>query len=268
LRRDELTPFVRLRVPGDDCVAEVARWRADDDATWQRGDFLVSPRAQVGQIVDVYVRERTSANPAMLRHIAHCLAQHCEVSWANAPDAVSRELWRSIASYGLRVFGLIAKPGRQPLLRPISLSDAEPGHVGYALVANDQARALERATMLAAKIEDDTRQRELRATIALAAETARTRPTEPRLMFLGATYLVDAEGLEVPLAEFDGAWCFFSEDEVVWYLLEHKTRRRAQSDLTKKFGHLCIAPILVDIASDEVKGKVSVAMVRWPTATQ
>lgn len=267
--RTELTHFSRLKLLGspEEWLDEVTTWLDGGGARpWEAGNFLVSPRTGAGLITDVYTRSGAAPETETLRHVARQLARHCQKSWEAPPDATARELWRSIAAFGLNVLGLLAKSGRRPLLRPVLLhaEDGEDdGHVGYALACIPAATGLERARSLLPRVTDEAHRRELLATTAVAAETATAHEGEPMLLFLGSTYLVEAKRAQREVAEFDGAWCFFGATSVTWFLLEHKNKRASGRDLKKKLRHFNAAWKSWDVESTAVRGNVSVATLAW-----
>jgi hypothetical protein len=269
--RRDLSHFSRLKLLGraDEWLNEVRTWLDDpDERHWKAGNFLITPRTETGLIADVYVRAGEPPQPATLRHVATQLARHCIRSWDGDPNAASRELWRSIAVFGLSALGLATKPGRRPLLRPVELHSRgqDDGHVGYALASSPAASGLERARLLAPRVNDEAHRRELLATIEVADETAKAHESEPMLLFLGSTYLVDAKRAQREVAEFDGAWCFFGSGSVTWFLLEHKKTRSTDRELNRKLKHLTPSSEPYDVQRQDIRGRLSVARVVWSPA--
>ena len=243
-----LTHFARVKLPGParGWLDEVEVWLRDESA-WTKGNFLVAPRAIGGRsedgasrppglLVDVYARTGEPVATELLCATAGRLAEHCEQSWGQAATPDSRELWRSIAVFGLRSFALLTVDSVRPLLKPAEIraeQNEDVGRVGYAIVARPDA-GLTHARRLAERFIDEVRQREFNATLVTAEETAARHEGAPLLILLGTTHLVDANNAQTQRAEFDGVWAFFAADGVHWYLLEHKKRRSPGHDLDGK----------------------------------
>ncbi|MBX3223370.1 MAG: hypothetical protein KF795_22855 [Labilithrix sp.] len=244
--REELTHFSRVHLLGEPpaWLEEVRRWKDESSVSdaWASAFFLVSPRARRGLVCDLYLRRTSVPAAAFLHQVALRVAAHCEASWTSSPDAERREVWRSVAAFGLRAFSELASDNCQAVMRPAAIDlHGSTGHVGYAVLSKPAASALGRARELVDQMSDPIRQRELRATIRVVEETARSRPDDPLLLFLGSTYLVERKRQQKNLAEFDGAWCFFGKDKTSWFLLEHKKGHRAEDPegaLTSKLRHL------------------------------
>jgi hypothetical protein len=262
-----LKHYARLKLPRktSEWLDEISEW-LKVDAAWTTGNFLVAPRASSGLLVDVYVQLGQPVSPAVLRAAADRLAVHCSESWEGPIDEGKRELWRSGAVFGLRSLALLARDGVRPLLRPAALRHSDEhgdGHVGYAVLA-DPSLGIKHARELAKLVADDTRRRELEVTLDVAEETTASHEACPLLVFLGATLLVDAKQTQRERAEFDGAWCFFGEEQVDWYFLEHKRSANPQSDLREKLELFVRASEPYKITSP-VEGRAAVAKVVFAT---
>jgi hypothetical protein len=114
-------------------------------------------------------------------------------------------------------------------------------------------------------VKDDQRQRELGATLKVAAETSAAHASAPLLIMLGSTLFVNARKAQEERTEFDGVWAFFERDRVVWYFLEHKKSASAESALRAKLAFFSSAASTYDITSD-VRGKAAAAILTFPHA--
>lgn len=275
-----LEHFARLKVPrpSQEWLHEIQDWLADDDA-WMNSNFLVAPRAIAltapgagfatpGLLVDIYSRAGEPVAPEFLRATAVRLAEHCERSWDGSATADCRELWRSIAVFGLRALSLLTLDSVRPLLKPAEINNADDdgdvGRVGYALVA-DSGKGLAHARALSARFANEIRRREFEATLAVAEETAAHHEDAPFLLLLGTTHLVDAKNAQTQRAEFDGVWAFFAGDAVHWYLLEHKKRVSPSGDLDAKL-KLVTRPHTLYTPMADHQGHVALATVRYGAA--
>lgn len=264
--RSDLVHFARVKLNGapTNWLNEVTTWLSGTSGgVWDSSNFVISPHHN-GLIGDIYAAAGNDPSPSTLRHVSIQVARHCHASWSDPPAPATRELWRSAATFGLRIFALIVKQGRRPLLHPAELGDADGGHVGYGLVSHPVSEGIAHATGLASDIADSARRRELTATILVAEETSSLFPGDPMVLILGSLYLVDAKRAQHQLAEFDGAWCFLSGERITWFLLEHKKKKAgASGDLKKKMKHLEPPVDEYRVERKDISGDVSVVKLQW-----
>lgn len=262
----DLSPFVRLRVPGAETswLKEIHSW-IDDQHPWESANVLVTPTGTGHLICDVYVSRPNDPSPRTLRRVAERLAAHSAESWRRAPDAASRELWRSAAVLGVRCFMLLRAPTHEwkAFLKPAKLTSSDSERVGYAIVGESAAAVLRKGEEIVTLIESDIRRREFSAALRALGRADPSLASEPALLFIGALVVSGPEnGLEA--GDFDGAWVFFCADGLRWFFLEHKVKGQpsAAGSLEERMRVLNIDVLRVERWSDG-DGKVGVAEVSW-----
>lgn len=256
----ELQHFVRLQLPVEpkNWVDEVRAWEPES-SLWHSSNFLVSPgMGAAATICDVYgIQGRPG--PGAVFQTATRLAEHSVASWSSEPEVRARRLWRSVARFGLRVLGLVLKPGVPPTMDPIPLGN---GHSCYALVAPRYDMGVERVRMLVAMLPSEARKRELEAVLHVCSEQ-KQHAAKPWLLLLGQTYTLDLSGKRGH--EIDGAWCYFQPNRVEWYFLEHKKKAgTAKSQLTQLMSDVLEGSFTNPTRVNVPSGKSYVGSARWP----
>jgi hypothetical protein len=214
---EELDHWVRMRLPstGAGWIGEIRDWHANANA-WHDCNFLFTPLPTSDRLlVDVYARGNLPAAAA------HCVgsklaALNVTTKPGDAKNG-SRDLWRSVASYGLRLFRQCLKPGVIPTLEP-TIIDGD--RVGYAVIAPTLEMAVARLKGLVSLVADAAKRREL-AAVAQAFEEMHPSGDAIWLVFLGAFRLLDAESTD-PIQELDGVSVAITKTGQRWSVLEHK----------------------------------------------
>lgn len=212
-----ISHWLRLRLPdsGIGWMGDVDGWLSREDV-WQDANFLMTPLPGSPQLlVDVYSQDVLPANTASW--IAKKLSERNLATWS-ADTTAGRELWRSVAAFGLRVFGGCLKSGFACTLEPCLLRGER---VGYALIAPNLQAACARLRALSQRIDEDVKKREIEAVLQ---ELQHNDPasTGVWLVFLG-TFRIVAKDSGISSKELDGVYAEFRDDRQAWYVLEHKS---------------------------------------------
>ena len=203
-------------------------------------------------ILDLFAGERLS--PAALTAVAHLLAQYAQTSWNQGSQyEASRRLWRTYATFGAHVVGMTLTDGHRLVIRPeATKSDT---HFGYAILGPEVSLVRDRLRLVASQLLDETRARELAACRDVLTEI----PDAPCLVFLGSTWIVDADGRQKK--ELDGLFVLFRGESIQIICAEHKQHaggRAAQLDELRPF--LVTPP---DVPTDVEVAGGRCTTVRW-----
>ncbi len=257
--------FARLHVPdgGIGWTNEVRQWLRDGNDTWDGGNFLITPSRRRGDecsVVDLYVQGPPT--PRLVAHVASILAARNEATWAAAQSTqgTSRDLWRSVAGFGLSLFQLLLAKGRLAQLEPVSAD----GGVGLAIAATSATSGCGRIHGFAQRVDEEARRAELDALREVALRVA------PRdavwFAFLGRLRILDEESGR-PLQELDGIFALIGRTGIEWHFVEHKGGDAGgmRGQLDELARHLAVAVPACDFVS-VANGKAAHTAVLWPAA--
>jgi hypothetical protein len=235
-----LQHYHRLTLPSpkDGWIGEIRDWLGTSD-DWEGADFLITPPPDARPLIyDIY--SATALKPRTVYHVASLLGLRNAATWQGHEDT-DRQVWRAVASLGLRLLQDIVRPEYLPILEP---TEARDEHIGYALICQSSKTAKNRLRAFIEAARDGQRRSELSAILEyLPSED--TTETCHVLVFLGRLFLVDRESKQ-QRKEIDGALVRIFLDRTEWVFFEHKSGGRgtgkAQMEALAEFTTVPMGP--------------------------
>jgi hypothetical protein len=260
----DLDEWCRLKLPCDRSWIEVvdALLTNNHKELWQTCDFVVTPLPNPATphiLIDIYSRKMLVP---VVNQMASFLAPLVEKSWSVSPaDQAIRDLWRSIAEFGMSLLSELLPSGISIYLRPCRVDDQ---HAGYAILGRNTG-SLKRLKKVSGQVQESGRRRELDVLAEYWGSVMLKKKTTV-LAFLGSIVLTE-NGVEI--GELDGVLVEFLPTEVVWRFLEVKESKRCNTkanhqvaNLKLLFGHNSQLTSDEDFSSKLV-GKVKSLTFSW-----